>query len=89
MSDVPAEPVDQASGAGDLPRRQRVAAYAVILRDEQILLARLAPYLVPGELWTLPGGGIDFGEHPRDAVVREVHEETGLEVTVGDRAWVY
>lgn len=60
----------------------------MILRDDAILLTRLAPYLVPGEQWTLPGGGIDFGEDPRDAVVREVYEETGLEVAVGDRAWI-
>ena len=37
-----------------------------------------APRSRTSELWTLPGGGIDFGEHPADAVVREVHEETGL-----------
>ena len=80
--------MDQASEARDLPRRQRVAAYAVVLRDDRILLARLAPYLVEDERWTLPGGGIDFGEDPRDAVVREVHEETGLDVQVGERAWV-
>lgn len=60
----------------------------MVLRDEKILLARLAPYLVEGEVWTLPGGGIDFGEDPRDAVVREVHEETGLDIQVGARAWV-
>jgi len=60
----------------------------VILRDDAILLSRLAPYLVADEQWTLPGGGIDFGEDPRDAVVREVYEETGLEVEVGDRAWI-
>ncbi|MCW2784897.1 MAG: hypothetical protein JWP74_1414 [Marmoricola sp.] len=72
----------------DLPRRQRVAAYAVIVRDDDILLSRLAPYLGPNEQWTLPGGGIDFGEDPRDAVVREVYEETGLDVEVGDRAWI-
>lgn len=77
-----------ADGDGELPRRQRVAAYAVIIRDDEILMSRLAPYLVAHEQWTLPGGGIDFGEDPRAAVVREVYEETGLDVEVGDRAWI-
>ena len=67
-------------GPQDLPRRQRVAAYAVIVRDGAVLLSRLAPSVSEIEMWTLPGGGIDFGEHPDDAVVREVHEETGLDV---------
>lgn len=88
MYDVPSESVGDASGEPSPPRRTRVAAYAVILRDGDILLSRLAPYLVPHEQWTLPGGGIDFGEDPRDAVVREVYEETGLQVEIGDRAWV-
>jgi 8-oxo-dGTP diphosphatase len=65
-----------------------VAAYAVIMRDDRVLLSRLAPYLAPTERWTLPGGGIDFGEHPRDAVVREIYEETGLRAEVGEHAWV-
>lgn len=69
-------------------RRQRVAAYALIFRGGDILLTRLAAHLTQEEIWTLPGGGIDFGEHPRDAVVREVMEETGLAVAVGDRAWI-
>ncbi|MBZ5740543.1 NUDIX hydrolase [Nocardioides mangrovi] len=71
------------------PKRQRVAAYAVILREGQILLSRLAPRISPDELWTLPGGGLDHGEDPRDAVVREVHEETGLDAVVGETARVY
>ncbi|SRR6266545_2512707 len=71
------------------PRRQRVAAYAVILREGHILLSRLAPKVSREELWTLPGGGLDHGEDPRDAVIREIYEETGLTATVGETARVY
>lgn len=88
MSDLPAAPVNDPEDGREVPRRQRVAAYAVILRGDEILLSRLAPYLGPEEQWTLPGGGIDFGEDPRDAVVRETYEETGLQIEVGDRAWI-
>ena len=66
-----------------------MAAYAVILRDDHILLSRLAKRLTSKELWTLPGGGLEHGEDPRDAVVREVHEETGLDVDIGETAHVY
>jgi ADP-ribose pyrophosphatase YjhB (NUDIX family) len=71
-----------------LPQVQRVAAYAVIVRNDQILLSRLADVLSPNPTWTLPGGGLDHGEDPRVAVVREVQEETGLDVTIGETAWV-
>lgn len=71
------------------PRWQRWGAYAVVLRDGEILLSRLAPRISGTELWTLPGGGIDHGEDPRQAVVREVHEETGLDVEVGPTARTY
>lgn len=74
---------------GRLPERQRVAAYAVIIRDGRILLSRLSPKVTRSELWTLPGGGLDHGEDPAAAVVREVHEETGLAVTVAPGARVY
>lgn len=78
---------------GSLPRRQRVASYAVILRQHdgrtEILLSRLAPRITPHEMWTLPGGGLDHGEDPRAALLREIMEETGLEATLGDRSRVY
>lgn len=63
--------------------RQRVAAYAVCVREGMVLLAQLSDRTGWPGAWTLPGGGIDHGEHPRDAVVREVQEETGLVVEVG------
>ena len=78
---------------GSLPRRQRVGAYAVMLRERdgrvEVLLSRLAPRVSRTELWTLPGGGIDHGEDPREAVIREIQEETGLDATVGETAHVY
>jgi ADP-ribose pyrophosphatase YjhB (NUDIX family) len=54
----------------------RLAAYAVCIQDGQVLLARN----VSGEresTWTLPGGRVEHGEDPFDAVIREVAEETG------------
>jgi 8-oxo-dGTP diphosphatase len=72
-----------------LPKLQRVAAYALVMRDEKILLTRLASRISADEKWHLPGGGVDHGENPRDALVREIREETGLGAEVGDTARVY
>ncbi len=59
----------------------RVAAYAVVERRGKLLLTHWRRGHLHG--WTLPGGGLEPGEDPRDAVVREVLEETGLEARVG------
>jgi ADP-ribose pyrophosphatase YjhB (NUDIX family) len=65
-------------------RRRRIAAYGVC-RDEagRVLLVRESARSTRPGTWTLPGGGVGHGEHPADAVTREVTEETGLRVRVG------
>jgi ADP-ribose pyrophosphatase YjhB (NUDIX family) len=75
----------------DLPRRlTRVGAYALCTNGDAILLSRIAPGATSSSdgMWTLPGGGVDFGEHPRDAAVRELTEECGLSGEVVELAEV-
>jgi len=77
------------SGDHPLRRHQRVAAYAALTRvaadgTVELLLTRISARGHHSGAWTLPGGGVDHGEPPRAAVVRELAEETGLAVVVGD-----
>ncbi len=71
-------------GPDGVVQRVRPAAYTWCEHDGHVLLCRVANGLPGGGHWTLPGGGLRFGEDPQRAAIREVREETGLEVALGE-----
>ena len=61
------------------PQITRIGAYGILTQQSDLLLCRLSAQVGKYQgWWTLPGGGVEFGEHPEQAMVREVEEETGL-----------
>ena len=65
----------------DYPDRPFLGVGAVIIDDDRVLLVRRVNPPLQGE-WSIPGGLVETGETTRDAIVREVLEETGLEIEV-------
>ncbi|MCM0648904.1 NUDIX domain-containing protein [Clostridium swellfunianum] len=58
----------------------RVSARGIVINNDRILLNEFGG----GEYYNIPGGGVEPGETVKQAVVREILEESGLNVTVGD-----
>src|SRR5689334_9648516 len=67
----------------EYPQRPVVAVGGVIIANQQALLIRRAKEPRKGE-WSIPGGAVETGETLRDALRREIREETGLAVRVGE-----
>jgi ADP-ribose pyrophosphatase YjhB (NUDIX family) len=59
----------------------KVAVVAFVEQNQRVLLVRRAMH-PERNLWALPGGFVDYGEDPREAAIREVREETNLDVRV-------
>ena len=68
-------------------RSPRLAARALILHEDRLLLVN-AYASGRSDLWCAPGGGVEIGTSLHDNLIREVHEETGLTITVGPPAMV-
>ena len=65
----------------------RLRAQAIVIKDDQILL--LKTRIGDREDYELPGGGIEEGETPEDAAIRELFEETGIKGEVVRLAFKY
>lgn len=63
-------------------RSPRIAVRALIVQNDELLLVNAYRAGV-SDLWCAPGGGAEPGRSLPDNLIREVHEETGLTVTVG------
>lgn len=77
-------PSDVASGSPPgKGLRAEVCVGAVVVTDDELLVIRRGRGPAAGE-WAVPGGRVRGGEMLAEAVVREVLEETGLEVVCGE-----
>ncbi|MCX6778034.1 MAG: NUDIX hydrolase [Candidatus Micrarchaeota archaeon] len=64
-----------------MERVQELNAYLVLKKGDLVLALKRK-----SGIWEFPGGGVEFGENPGDAAIRECKEETGIEV--GDAKFI-
>lgn len=67
--------------------RTRVRACGLCWQDEKLLMINHQG-LTPGNFWSPPGGGIEFGETVQETLVREFLEETGVDILPGQFRFV-
>lgn len=66
---------------------KKQSAHAVILNDENTEILLVKRRDIP--VWVLPGGGVESGETPEKAAIREAEEETGLSIDIREKIGIY
>jgi len=66
-----------------------IVVAAVLHRDEKVLIAHRPSHGLLGGLWEFPGGKVEAGETFQEALVREIREELGVEINVGEKLGQY
>lgn len=65
------------------PIRKTVEVVAAVIRDADRILATQRGHGAYKDFWEFPGGKIEPGEHPQDALVREIREELDADISTG------
>jgi 8-oxo-dGTP diphosphatase len=79
--------MEQQSG-NTYPVKPRVGVGAITIKDEKVLLVKRGVEPSKG-LWAIPGGTLELGETLQECASREILEETGVTIKVGDCVYVF